>query len=99
MYIESSVPAVKGQKARLVSEQFKATSTSGRCLQFYRHMYGADIGTLNVYKKYKPGNSSDAETKIWTNSGNQGNSWIQGQVNVISSKPFQVSTRCFLEVL
>ena len=76
----------------MISELFQPTSRFGRCLQFFRHMYGASIGSLNVYIKYGPGNSSDAETLIWSDSGNQGDSWIQSQVPVYSSNPYRV---CF----
>ena len=91
-FIEASAPRTEGDKARLVSELFDPTSSrNGRCLQFYRHMYGTAVGTLNVYVKTGPGNGSDVEQLVWTNAGNQGNSWIQGQAPVFSSKPFRVS--------
>ena len=57
-------------------------------------MYGTAVGTLNVYVKTGPGNGSDVEQLVWTNAGNQGNSWIQGQAPVFSSKPFRVSVFC-----
>ncbi|XP_047128245.1 MAM and LDL-receptor class A domain-containing protein 1 isoform X1 [Hydra vulgaris] len=89
-YIEASYPQKKGDKARMTSELFRPTNRFGRCLQFYRHLYGASIGTLNVYVKYGAGNSSDAETLIWSDSGNQGDSWIQSQVPVYSSSPYRL---------
>ena len=87
MFIESSAPRKTGDRATLVSELFQPTSSSrGRCLQFYRHMYGPHIGQLNVYTRV-----GSTDTKIWTESGNQGNSWIQSQVPVFSKQPFRVS--------
>lgn len=47
MYTESSAPRRRGDKAWLLSPAYP--STIGSCLQFYYHMYGAQIGTLNVY--------------------------------------------------
>ena len=88
MFIESSAPRKTGDRATIVSELFKPTSSfSGRCLQFYRHMYGPHIGELNVYTRV-----GSTDTKIWTESGNQGNSWIQSQVPVFSKQPFRVSS-------
>ena len=52
-------------------------------------MYGTGVGTLNVYIKTGPGNTS--EQLVWTNSGNQGDSWIQGQAPIYSTKMFRVS--------
>lgn len=87
MFIEASSPRKTGDSAKLVSQLFDSTSkTSGRCLQFYRHMYGPHIGTLNVYKRV----DGFADVKIWTNAGNQGNSWIQSQVPVFSTAPFRL---------
>lgn len=87
MYVEASAPRKTGDGAKLVSELFEPTSQrNGRCLQFYRHMYGPHIGDLNVYLRVK----GKSDTKIWTDSGNQGNSWIQSQVPVFSSSPFRV---------
>jgi len=90
MYVEASAPRKTGDRALLVSQLFNPTSQrNGRCLQFYRHMYGPHIGDLNVYLRVK----GKSDTRIWTDSGNQGDSWIQSQVPVFSTSPFRVS--CF----
>ncbi|XP_057298293.1 MAM and LDL-receptor class A domain-containing protein 2-like isoform X2 [Hydractinia symbiolongicarpus] len=89
-FIEASAPRRLGDKARLVSEVFQPTSRNGRCLQFYRHMYGTAVGKFNVYVKTGPGNTSDVETLVWSDSGNQGDSWIQSQAPVYSGKPFRL---------
>ena len=47
MYIETSYPRKQGQKARLLSPSY--TDNSDICVQFWYHMYGDGIGTLNVY--------------------------------------------------
>ena len=48
MYIEATGRS-RGDKAQLLSPRYPRTT--GRCLQFWYHMHGADIGTLTVYKK------------------------------------------------
>ena len=48
MYIETSAPRVKGDKAGLLSTWF--TVTGAECtMRFYTHMTGQGIGELNVY--------------------------------------------------
>lgn len=76
LFLESSSPARPGQKTRLVSELFNSTG-SGHCFLFFYHMYGQDIGTLNIYV-----NSSAGTEIIWTQKGDKGKSWKNGQVNV-----------------
>ena len=47
MYIETSAPRRPNDRARLTSPSYPA-ATDNECLQFYYHMYGRNIGTLNV---------------------------------------------------
>lgn len=84
MFIETSAPRRPGDKARLNSERFSATSSRGSCIKFWYHMYGASIGTLNVLIKTGAGNRS--ESIVWTLSGNQQNKWNFGQAPVMSIK-------------
>ena len=64
LYIEASYPRSPGDNAKL---HFAVPrNKSSFCLTFYYHMYGADMGTLNVFS----GNN-----KIFTKSGNRGNDW------------------------
>lgn len=88
MYIETSAPRRKGDKARLLSEDFSPTTIRGRCVKFWYHMYGATIGTLRVLVKTGPGNQS--ESIIWELSGNFGNQWYSAQAPVSSGKYYQV---------
>ena len=46
IYIESSKPRKKGDKAILVSQPFKSNTIY--CFMFYYHMYGTTLGKLNV---------------------------------------------------
>ena len=72
MYIETSFPRRPGDKAKLILTVPNNRETS--CLSFYYHMYGATVGTLNVYS----GNS-----KVFTISGHQSNNWIMVERNII----------------
>nr|XP_054757010.1 MAM and LDL-receptor class A domain-containing protein 2-like [Lytechinus pictus] len=78
IYIETSNSATN-EKARLVSEIFSATPTG--CFTFWYHMFGADMGTLNIFLQELP---SSPESMIWTLSGDQGDRWLLGQVDVSS---------------
>ena len=49
--IEASYPQTPGQKARLISRPFEPKNNGCR-LVFYYHMYGEDMGELNVYVRY-----------------------------------------------
>ena len=64
MYIETSSPRKPGENAKLVL----TVPGNGKqsCLSFYYHMYGASVGTLNVYN----GNHT-----IFNVSGDQGKKW------------------------
>ena len=64
MYTEASSPRSRGDNAKLQLAVPNTKSTC--CLVFYYHMYGSNMGTLNVFS----GNN-----KIFSKSGNQGNYW------------------------
>jgi hypothetical protein len=84
MYIESSNPRVQGDKARLSTPQYPPTNSM--CLTFWYHMYGSDIGSLNVYiSTYNKLNSP-----ILTLQGNKGNSWNIAQTTVQSQEKYKV---------
>ena len=46
MYVEASTRA-EGQTANLISTKYQGRGE--QCVEFYYHMYGRDMGTLNVY--------------------------------------------------
>lgn len=46
MYFDAS-PTVRGTTAKMFSARYY--SYSDQCVQFYYHMFGRHIGTLNVY--------------------------------------------------
>ena len=79
MYIETSYPRKAGDKAQLLSPSYP--STSGKCLRFWYHMYGSDIGTLNIrIKRMVLG--SPTYFLQWSRSGDRGNQWRVGQVEL-----------------
>ncbi|XP_033751988.1 MAM and LDL-receptor class A domain-containing protein 1-like [Pecten maximus] len=85
VYIESSRPNVPGNKARLLSTS--VAMTTPMCLQFYYHMYGKQMGTLNVYLRV---GTTLPTAPIWSRSFNQGNNWILGQVTIQNSQAYTV---------
>ena len=88
MYIEVSYPRKTGQKARLLSEDFAPTRQ--RCVNFWFHMYGNTVGTLNLYIKTGLGNTTKSERLIWSLSGNFGDQWMNGQAPITSKARYQV---------
>ena len=90
MFIETSVPRSPGDKAHLVSTVFN--KTGGRCFTFWYHMYGSNIGRLNVYV-----NTTSGRQLKWRLIGNQGNRWSNGQMDVGSTNGgYSVSFRYWL---
>ena len=76
MYIEGSSPNYPNVGPfTLTSECFDLSITGNPTLSFYYNMYGAAMGTLNVYA-----NSS----LIWSLSGNQGQGWNLVQIPLTS---------------
>ena len=71
MYIETSSPRQPGDKARLLSPKLQFSGKM--CLQFYYHMYGAAMGTLNVIIN---------GATVFTASGNKGNRWLRKDVDL-----------------
>lgn len=77
MYIEVSGvrPGAKAQLAStLISPQ------SGKCLQFWYHMYGYSVGKLNVYLWVT--GSSFPNNPVWSRTKDQGNQWFVAQVSI-----------------
>ena len=48
-------------------------------------MYGADMGALNVYL-----NITNMTTLLWTQYGNKGNKWFNGQVSINSKSTYRI---------
>ena len=52
-------------------------------------MKGSDIGRLNLYIKTGIGKMN--EILVWSLSGNQGNTWLEGTAPITSRSDFYVS--------
>jgi len=87
LYIEASYPRKDGDNARLMSPVIPSDKTTGKshCFTFWFHMYGPHINALNVYKL-----AGGSYTKLWTRSGNNGDVWRYGQLDLTSSYTYQV---------
>lgn len=60
MYVEAT-ERTKGHTARLISPRYQGPVE--QCMEFHYHMYGRDVGTLNVYTLV-----SYFLTKMWLTS-------------------------------
>ena len=83
MYIETSA-GVANSKAHLESPV--VTPTNPQCLRFWYHMYGANIGTLNVFVK----TNSLLKNPSWKMSGTKGNRWLPAQIDITSKSKYTV---------
>jgi hypothetical protein len=91
-FIETSSPQSKGEKARLISSI--QTSSKEFCLIFWHHMFGEDIGTLNVYLDQHESNNLESNfnrTLIWTKSNSQGNRWIEARKTISINRPSKIT--------
>ena len=89
LYIEASSPRRPGDKARIISPTFKAiTPSKSTCtLRMFYHMYGAQIGSLNVYTRSSVLGSLKP---IWKRSGNIGDHYERADIQIFENQPFQV---------
>lgn len=92
MYIETSYPRKPNDKAWLLSPQYPS-APSGKCLNFWYHMSGSNIGTLNVYIK----DGLTIGTKVWNETGDQGKFWLHARAPIKINNKYQVL--CSLYVL
>ena len=86
MHIEASYPRQPGDRAVMESPQYPPT-LGGKCVEFYYHMYGADMGTLRIF--LRKGGRFD-RNPVWTMSGNQGNRWLRGSFTVQTPQSWKV---------
>ncbi|XP_071956933.1 MAM and LDL-receptor class A domain-containing protein 1-like [Antedon mediterranea] len=87
LYLETSSPRKQGDRARIGSMNFRATSSGNCMLRFYYHMYGQNIGTLSVYTRTAINGPLTLE---WSKSGNLGDYYERGEIVFIKSQAFQV---------
>ncbi|XP_033116799.1 MAM and LDL-receptor class A domain-containing protein 2-like [Anneissia japonica] len=75
IYIETSDPRRPSQRAKITSQTI-AGRDEPICLNFWYHMKGDHVGTLNVYKLY----TGSYRRSIWSKRGNQGKNWKKAMV-------------------
>jgi len=76
---------MKGDKAVMVSDLLSGQ----QCMQFKYHMYGEDVGSLSVYRR---------GILQWKESGNHGDQWLEGQVDLdCSIEEYHVCSKLLLE--
>uniref|UniRef100_A0A182YBN3 Uncharacterized protein n=1 Tax=Anopheles stephensi TaxID=30069 RepID=A0A182YBN3_ANOST len=76
--------------ARFISPLFEPELSNGACFQFYYHMYGESVGTLNVYVKPMTSDLYDVKP-VFVLQGNQKNVWHEGHVEVAQqTERFQI---------
>ena len=85
MYIETSFPRKPNDKAWLISPKY-TPAPNGKCFNFWYHMSGRHIGSLNVYLK----DSIRLGKMVWNETGNQGSSWLHAKAPIKTNLPFQV---------
>ena len=85
LYIESSYPALKGDKAILTSEYLDKTVSS--CFSLFYFMHGADVGSFNIYTN----DSSQGLILIANFTGEQGFLWKQVKLDITNPNEFRIA--------
>ncbi|CAK9811376.1 MAM and LDL-receptor class A domain-containing protein 2 (Fragment) [Anthophora plagiata] len=87
LYIEASGRLIN-DTARIISPIYNASYTDSGCFSFWYHMFGATMGTLNIY--FKP--EKDLVPRLmFKKEGDQGNQWLHGMFNLPKAeKGFQI---------
>ncbi len=78
-YMESSSPNYPSKVATFQSVCYDLNGFSTASIDFWYHMYGATMGTLNLEVS---SNNGTSWTNVWSLSGNQGNSWLNATVDL-----------------
>lgn len=88
MYTETSYNR-EGHFGELLGPNLRPSSSC--MIRFCYHMYGATMGTLNVYKRNTlDTNPDDTQKVLFTLSGNQGNKWQCRFLNIPSSVQYSI---------
>jgi hypothetical protein len=78
LFIETSRPRQFGDKATILTPYLNGV----QCMKFSYHMYGGDIGVLNIYANNQ---------RIYSKSGNQGNRWMGVKTPILQRGKYTVS--------
>ncbi|WP_255572887.1 reprolysin-like metallopeptidase [Hanstruepera marina] len=80
LYVEASSPNYPSVRAILNSPCFDLTGMTEATFSFSYHMYGAsDMGSIDLEISDDEG---DTWTSIWSQTGNQGNTWLDVDVSL-----------------
>jgi hypothetical protein len=90
-YMEASSPATYGDSAQLISAFMFMAPDELYCLSFQYHMFGKEIGALQVYTTERGFNVG--KRLIWSRSGNQGDQWKIAQVPITGPVQFHSRER------
>lgn len=74
----------------MISPEVLNTAHKCSTISFYYHMYGDDIGSLNLYLVHDPP-PYQLDNPVWGLVGNQGNKWIKGELNITFPRNIKVS--------
>jgi hypothetical protein len=80
IYLETDAGS-RGSKAQLQSPSFAVNKGQTKCLSLFYHMYGPNVGYLNVYLK----KNGVLGRPVWRRNGNKGNRWRSGTINLRSN--------------
>lgn len=98
VFLESSSPRKENDTAVMVSQQFNAIAGQKRCLNFWYHMYGSSIGSLEII--YRVYSGSKPEKVLWRLNGQQHNSekspWLNARVPIDMSADHSVSLYMYI---
>ncbi|XP_074544676.1 MAM and LDL-receptor class A domain-containing protein 1 [Halichoeres trimaculatus] len=84
-FLPSSKTDVAGQTAKMSSPFYP--EGKGVCLQLWYHMYGADMGSLNIYQQSEDGK----QALIFSQTGDQGRLWRFAQASLLPrTQPYKV---------
>lgn len=88
LYLETSLPAKLGQKARLLSPVINPAQLSDDChLSFFYNMYGSSMGPLNIYLATERGGYP---TLLYTRQVYDQEFWAREVLHLNSTKNFQI---------
>ncbi|XP_077978870.1 MAM and LDL-receptor class A domain-containing protein 1-like [Glandiceps talaboti] len=87
MLLDTTIGDAEGYTAMLYSESFQPGQ---RCFGFWYHMYGNNVGTLEVIlrEEKETGNGENPDTVLWQLEGDQGDVWRFHDVAISSASYF-----------
>ncbi|CAB3988406.1 MAM and LDL-receptor class A domain-containing 2, partial [Paramuricea clavata] len=77
LFIEASSPQLFGDNATVLTPYLNGQ----QCMKFSYHMYGGDIGVLNIYANNQ---------RVFSKSGNQGNRWLDVETPILERGRYMV---------